>query len=156
MFCPNCGLASTRGLNYCNRCGSNLSPSGDRFVAPGPAYPRVTAMFWGVALLSVSTIIAMFSSIANYPVAGLPPAYLTAVVVAACAVAFGTVAMLIYLLLRLTGHSKPREAQEYHEAPASRPGAVLTALPPSPRTFGSVTDSTTRNFPNQEAAERQQ
>ena len=25
MFCPSCGTETTTGLNYCNRCGANLS-----------------------------------------------------------------------------------------------------------------------------------
>ena len=25
MFCPSCGAETTTGLNYCNRCGANLS-----------------------------------------------------------------------------------------------------------------------------------
>src|SRR6266705_974133 len=25
MFCPSCGIEYTVGLNYCNRCGANLS-----------------------------------------------------------------------------------------------------------------------------------
>lgn len=25
MFCPSCGTEATTGLNYCNRCGANLS-----------------------------------------------------------------------------------------------------------------------------------
>ena len=24
MYCPNCGMESTIGLNYCKQCGSNL------------------------------------------------------------------------------------------------------------------------------------
>jgi len=27
MFCPSCGAESTIELNYCNRCGANLSPA---------------------------------------------------------------------------------------------------------------------------------
>ena len=26
MYCPSCGIETTAGLNYCNRCGANLVP----------------------------------------------------------------------------------------------------------------------------------
>lgn len=28
MYCPSCGIETTAGLNYCNRCGMNLSVIG--------------------------------------------------------------------------------------------------------------------------------
>src|SRR5438094_3797216 len=36
MFCPSCGAESTNELNYCNRCGANLSlaPIANAEIAP--------------------------------------------------------------------------------------------------------------------------
>ena len=150
MFCPSCGLEATRGLNYCNRCGTSLSVPDDRLVRTS-AYPKVGAMFWGVTLLSAVMIIAMFTSIANNPVNTLPPAYLTAVVIASSAASFGIVVMLIKLLLRLTGLSTGPSPGRRQEVLPQVPMQQLNA----PQSFASVTENTTRNFPKPESISQQ-
>jgi hypothetical protein len=113
-------------------------------------------MFLGVTLLSVIIIIAIFVTIANV---GLPPPFLTAVIIAGCGAAFGIIALLIQFLLRLTGLSRPAAIQygpgfTGKEPEAITPGALRQI--PQPQAFGSVTENTTRSFPAPERTQREQ
>ena len=65
MYCPVCGVESTQGLNYCKRCGANLT------VALQPAEAQPSAKLTGVPLaltvasLSVATAIVSLGGLAT-------------------------------------------------------------------------------------------
>lgn len=44
MYCQSCGTATTQGLNYCNRCGANLSP-----ISTAP-FSKLVALVWSIPL----------------------------------------------------------------------------------------------------------
>ncbi len=51
-YCPVCGAEEEPGQNFCARCGSATSPTGNSTLRPAPAYPadfsppQVVAGFW--------------------------------------------------------------------------------------------------------------
>jgi hypothetical protein len=128
-------------MNYCKRCGANLAAPLERpeeFQLP----PRLTLMFIAVSVFSIVAVIAMFGAIASRQISSLPPPYLTGVLAAACATVFGIVALLIRLMLRLTGLARNTPTLE---EPQARPAGLL--LPSPPPSLGSITENTTRGFP---------
>lgn len=157
MYCPGCGAETPRGVSYCTRCGAGLAVPADRATPPAHPPYKVTAMFLGVTLLSIIVIIAIFATIAN--VSGLPPPFLTAVIFSGCAAAFGIVALLIRLVLRLTGLDRPdviRDRQVFGGGQRELPPQQLhRQIPGPPQSVGSVTENTTRSFPAHDAARRE-
>ncbi|HEU4390808.1 MAG TPA: hypothetical protein VFV34_23590 [Blastocatellia bacterium] len=110
-------------------------------------------MFLGVTLLSIIVIIAIFGTVAS--MSHVPAHFLTAMVIAACAAAFGIVALLIRFMLRLTGIDRPDVARDQqgfkkHELPPQYAPHQITGPPQS---IGSVTENTTRNFGARDAAQ---
>jgi hypothetical protein len=60
MFCPSCGTESPIDLNYCNRCGANLSA----MVASPPAAPvNVTKPILIVGLVMLFITLAGFAGV---------------------------------------------------------------------------------------------
>jgi hypothetical protein len=54
MFCPSCGAESTFELNYCNRCGANLSAPLVPPVAVAPINVTKPILIIGVVMLFLS------------------------------------------------------------------------------------------------------
>ena len=52
MFCPTCGAQSAQGLRYCNRCGANLSHSGEHSEALS-AGMSIGSMVWAIVISSI-------------------------------------------------------------------------------------------------------
>lgn len=54
MYCPSCGTAVTRGLNYCKRCGANLAPGAN------PHAPKLVALAWSIPLaMALITLVGL-------------------------------------------------------------------------------------------------
>ncbi len=51
MFCPSCGIEYTVGLNYCNRCGANLSLTLGTNAEVAPLNVTKPALIIGATLL---------------------------------------------------------------------------------------------------------
>jgi hypothetical protein len=153
MHCPNCGAESTLGLNYCKRCGGNLSDT------PQPAPPAknvlaaliLAAATLGIVLGGLGIVFsAALSLIGPQPPGFVPPVH-DAVVVAGMMVIFGSTAiglvslMLIKLFSRMMGLASeadrsPRPARTF--VPEQR----VSQIPAPPISMQSVTEHTTRNF----------
>lgn len=146
MYCPVCGAESTQGLNYCKRCGASLGSE------TNPRHPGVSARHIVLPLMTISAVsivglIGLFATLnENQAVKQLPPPYLTGVLLFASATVFGVVAMLIWSLLRLTGSRDG--AQPVAMRPTSEPARLLSTPPP---TFTSITEHTTKGFPQIES-----
>jgi len=145
MYCPNCGDQTTQGLKYCKRCGAGLSalttPIEER-AYPGKA---MGVMMFLVALVSIAGFIALFTtvySLGERP--GFDPRSLIAIMAFGGATVLGVIGLLVWLLLRLTGH-QPAAHRVVTERPLARDYSPQQ-LPASPISMPSVTENTTRNF----------
>jgi hypothetical protein len=153
MYCPNCGAESTFGLNYCKRCGGNLSdvpqsaaPTGKNIIA---ALILAAAMV-AIALGGLGIVFSeALSLITPQPPLYAPPVHDT-VVIAGMIIMFGTptVAFVTLMLFKLFSNvmgfgsvSKPsRPANTF--VPQQRPPQISAP----PIIMQSVTEHTTRNF----------
>ena len=150
MFCPSCGTEST-GLNYCNRCGANLSAALSTTVDLPPVNLTKPILILGAVatLLTLGgffMILAAATTLATRTGAGgdLPMAI----------VFFGMITVLILDILLLRQMSKlinaalypggrakeKRSAPQPNTSQLSQPSPALLA----PR--ASITENTTRFF----------
>lgn len=146
MFCANCGFRSTPGVNFCKQCGSNLTSLN---TSPLPEstgkLPKVTSMFWAVALFGLGALGVLFGSIIALAAMGADDD----IIIPSCI--FGTAAITIigWLLIRqlsrvinlhqnYTPPSHPQQINPVQDRPYHQ-----EALP---RPVSSVTEHTTRNF----------
>jgi hypothetical protein len=152
MYCPNCGAESTFGLNYCKRCGGNLSDT-----PPPPAAKNVlgalilAAATLGIVLGGLGIVFSEALSLIGPQPPGFTPPVHDAVVVAGMMVIFGSTAiglvslMLIKLFSRMMGLSS---AADKHPRPARTfvPEQRVPQIQAEPISVQSVTEHTTRNF----------
>lgn len=154
MYCQNCGAESTFGLNYCKRCGGNLSEA--------PPMPIVSPArnIWAALILAAATtgiVLGGFGIIFSetlgligpQPPGSTPPVH-DAVAVAGMMVLFGSAAivlvtlMLIKLFSRVMGFS-PSE-RPARSARTFTPAQRFPQIQGPPISMDSVTEHTTRNF----------
>ena len=145
MYCPNCGDQTTQGLKYCKRCGAGLSASTTPIEQQASTGRAMGTMLFLVSLVSVAGFIALFStvySLGERP--GFDPRTLIAIMAFGGATVLGVIGLLVWLLLRLTGH-QPAVHHDKTEKQLARDYAPQQ-LPPSSISMPSVTENTTRNF----------
>ncbi|MDT5159091.1 MAG: hypothetical protein QOH51_3448 [Acidobacteriota bacterium] len=152
MFCPYCGTESTQGLNYCNRCGSNLSTP-VQASAPFEHQAPSASTFWAVGvtmlLLVVVGLGVLFSMVRDFVHSGLPPEAVVIITMCGVLTILGSVFMMTRFWMRLlagkagdAGRSLPAAGRPTHtnELGTTRPGALPDAFP------ASVTEHTTRTL----------
>ncbi len=150
MYCPICGSQATQGLNFCKRCGTNLTaPTGgsDAYNTP-PKFAYFLA-----AVVSLGGIIALFVTISELSHnESLHPGLFFGLIAIGGLTVFGIIAMFAWLLLRLTGIStssmKPENRMSENRM------AEYPQLPSPPANMPSVTENTTRNFVYRGESER--
>jgi hypothetical protein len=153
MFCPSCGAEYAIGLNYCNRCGANLSAPGSQAeLAPIRITKPTIVISLAVLLLTLLGFTSLIEGAAK-----LAPSFqqndpiVATIVLGMATIMVGDI-MLIRLLSRLINVALNRPAPQQH----LQPGNKVNQLPaPAPAAFvpvGSVTDHTTRTL---DAAYRQ-
>ena len=157
MFCSYCGTESTQGLNYCNRCGGNLSP----LAAVNPpaanshqeARPAISpGMAWAVGVtmllvvgIGLAAVFGTISDLAHF----IPPDAIVALAITGSVTVLGSVFMLTRFWMRLLLHGATKKeaapqlsarAPSAAELGPARPGALPDAH------FNSVTEHTTRTL----------
>ena len=160
MYCPVCGSESTQGLNYCKRCGTNLTATTNPIRATEAiSSAKLTGAAWAVALATVAVALGGLGIVFNSAVGLLRPSpfgpqpisgtsTIVALMVAfGSATVFGTVALLILLFSRFLGAAQEsrgpaRLAKQPPVAGEYKPAEIA----PPPSVVGSVTEQTTRNF----------
>lgn len=153
MYCPNCGMESTFGLNYCKHCGGNLSeaqsaapPTRNTSAALILAAATVAIVLGGLGIVFSGAL----SLIGPQPTGFVPPVH-DAVVVAGMMVIFGSATiglvslMLIKLFSRMMGLAAAPD-KSARPAKAFVPQQRMSQIPPLPIAMQSVTEHTTRNF----------
>ena len=145
MYCPNCGDQTTQGLNYCKRCGKGLSTSTTPTEPQASTGKAMGVLLFLVALVSIAGFIALFTTVYNLGERpGFDPRSLIAIMAFGGATVLGVIGLLVWLLLRLSGH-QPAPHHEKTERPIVREYAPQQ-LPAAPVGMPSVTENTTRNF----------
>lgn len=153
MYCPNCGAQSTQGLNYCKRCGGNLSD------AAQPAAPA-SRNVWAALILALATaglVLGGFGIVFSlaFGLVGPQPEGYTAPAhdvrgVAAMMIAFGsgTIALVTILLIRLFSRLMGFGSENVNAGRSVRSfvSQAPAQIPAPPIQMHSVTEHTTRNF----------
>jgi hypothetical protein len=153
MYCPSCGVESTRGLSHCRVCGANLTPPSGMRDAAGDGSPvKVSGAFIGLflitGLIAVLGFMGIFGTLKNVRFMGIPPEdikkVMALILVFSSATIVGVVALLSSVLMRVfcsspRSDARPRAAQPRQIEP---PPAHMHAPP----AMHSVTEHTTRNF----------
>ena len=146
MYCTICGSQATQGLNFCKRCGTNLTaptPAGETYTKP-PTFAYVLA-----AAVSLAGIIALFTTIVELTHRDIHPGLVFGLIAIGGLTVLGVIAMFAWLLLRLTGISTSSGKSEMRIAEYIQP--QIQAPPP---VASSVTENTTRNFVYKGESER--
>jgi hypothetical protein len=150
MYCPACGVQSTHGLKYCNRCGASL---GKDSRDPGNPVGRLVGLL-PVSAVSIVGLIGFFVTINN--LAGrLDARAITAIAVFGGMTVLGVVGLLIWLLLKLLEVPKadaPRTT--LNDAVREIDDVVMAQLSSAPSATPSVTEGTTRNIDQLKQPER--
>lgn len=145
MYCPNCGDQTTQGLKYCKRCGAGLSTSTTPIEPQPSAGKSMAAMLFLVSLVSIAGFIALFTTVYNLGErTNFDPRSLIAIMAFGGATVLGVIGLLVWLLLRLSGH-QPAPHHDKTERLLAR-DYPPQQLPASPIGMPSVTENTTRNF----------
>ena len=145
MYCPSCGTEVVLGLNYCNRCGANLSQSSN--LPEQPVYHvNLAGPTIAISLMVVIGMIIIFKSITDMANSGIHPVALTWMVIGSLGMLTAVAALIIRQWSHLAGGAKPKERVLPHRKSAgSEP--VPTQLPPlRSEPIASVTEHTTRTF----------
>jgi hypothetical protein len=155
MFCPYCASETTQGLNYCNRCGGNLTP----LTQAQPQETRVIVAggaAWAAGLTTAAVIIIglgmLFAITSELAAKGLAPTALVAIALLGALVVVGCAAMLLRFWSALLGVGSARKDAP---APAALPqpkaqdtrgldAPRFDSLNPAPA--HSVTEQTTRTL----------
>jgi hypothetical protein len=154
MFCPYCGTESTQGLNYCKRCGGNLSPLAQSpaqqtrpaAVAPGAAWAAgLTTM--GLVVIGLGLIFPITTELA---VRHLPPEAVVFIALLVALTVFGCAVLLLrfWSLLFGVGGAAARTTPALPDPRATDTRELgsprFDSLSPAPAP--SVTEQTTRTL----------
>lgn len=144
MYCPSCGIESTPGLSYCNRCGANLSiikDQGKNKQTESPINSLMDSTFW-VTVFGLAVIVG---GVAAMKALELREVFIIAYMILSTMAFLGIYGMHVWQFIRLTsGARKSRAATEVK-------GSDTKELSPAQRRvlsepMQSVTEHTTRTF----------
>ena len=144
MYCPDCGAESTQGLNYCKRCGANLTAQASEAVPSKVSLKLVLPFLAAMGLVTLTGLAIPMIAIEELTNKGYPPSSWTGVLIVSFLITFGLDVLLIWLLLHLIRISQPSgSARSRTLAAIQRPAAEIAA---PPIIVASVTEHTTRSF----------
>jgi len=142
MYCSTCGVAVTKGLSYCNHCGTKLNrddaAGSSREVRP----EMLVASMVGTFVFGMIALAIMMGVMKN--VVGLPEAHVLAFALTAFLLMLILEGVFIRLLLRRRRDEEQRQPalstnNATNELGAGQPGEL-------PEARASVTEHTTRAF----------
>ena len=145
MYCPSCGSDISVGLQYCNRCGANLSaiPA----VYPEPTKPiklGLPAIVLGLTIMIGLGIV--FSTARDLAQIGVHPAAITWMVIFGMATLFGCTALMIRFWLKIVSMNRESYQLQFQPRPPAQIPAPRQQFPPRIEPMPSVTEHTTRTF----------
>jgi hypothetical protein len=144
MYCPSCGVALTKEMNYCNRCGIDLS------VIKGSKNSKsleksIESSVWSIVMATATVLGIMVAVMALMKGFQLGGTVVVLFMTLMFLILLGIIGVLIWQLLRLNRFAKEArsasqlERHETLELSAKREQALV-----EPRM--SVTENTTRIF----------
>ena len=144
MNCPNCGAASTFGLNYCKQCGSNLlQPPVSSDQSTNPA--KLTGMFWAIAVFGLVSLAILFGTAIPMVIVSSNNKLVLGIIACGSMVIMGIAGLLIKQLARLITMMQNSQEKSQRTTPRMMAPEVPKLVAP-PRAISSVTEHTTRNF----------
>ena len=146
MYCSSCGNEITVELNYCNRCGANLSLPASNFPAPIIAPVKLTAPTIVLGLTVTGGLGIIFSGAAQFVGMGLHPAAITWIVLFGMATLFGCTALLIRFWSKMFSLQRETPTGTQSVRPVIGRGVPQQKLAPPLEPLPSVTENTTRTF----------
>jgi hypothetical protein len=154
MYCPHCGTESTQGLNYCNRCGGNLSmltTSATQGSQPVVSTGKVWAAGTTTMLLVLMGLGLLLTGIGELSRSGLPPDVLKAVIFSSTMLLLGGIVFLGWLwtrILALPRRSDEAPRMQAHSSHTNELGPARASALPEARInpASSVTEHTTRTL----------
>jgi hypothetical protein len=142
MFCPECGIKNTQGLNYCTQCGANLNPLPTPSI---PAWLTITFLIL-IGLISFTGLALPVFALTELGKRGFPPDMLKDIAAGGLAVTVAIDAMLIWLFLHLIKIPKPSKQKTVKQKKYVTSDHIQQQIASSPDSILSVTENTTRNF----------
>lgn len=144
MYCSSCGVASTPGLSYCNRCGASLSITKDR-DATKPSQSAVNALMDSTFWVTVFGLGAIVGGVAAMKALDFREVFIIAYMILSTVAFLGIYGMHFWQFIRLTSGGKKSSKTREVEEPDTRelgpaPARVISEFRPS------VTEHTTRAF----------
>jgi hypothetical protein len=146
MYCPSCGNEITVELNYCNRCGANLTLPAANFPAPIVAPVKLTAPTIVLGLTVTGGLGIIFGGASKFVEMGLHPAAITWIVLFGMATLFGCTALLIRFWSKMFSLQRESPTLTQSVRPVTGRGVSQQQLPPRLEPMPSVTENTTRTF----------
>jgi len=145
MYCPTCGNEISVELNYCNRCGANLTlPAHSSPTVIAPIKLTLPSIVLGLTIMIGLGIV--FGGATEFARQGLHPAAIVWMVLFSSATLFGCVGLMIRFWTKLlTMQRELPAAQPPRFAGGERP-AMQHLPPPRVEPVPSVTEHTTRTF----------
>ena len=150
MFCPSCGTEST-GLNYCNRCGANLTGPTTTLVDAGPPIKLTKPMLIIGAIAAFITLGGFFMILESATVlartGGRGDELSGMIVVCGMATVLTLDIMLLRQMSKLINAALSPERRAREQRPATSENTFQLPQPTTARLApGSVTENTTRFF----------
>jgi hypothetical protein len=147
MYCPSCGAESALDLNYCNRCGANMTVPVAANLAPISLTRPALAIGLSVALITLGGFAVLIEGAAKLANVFHVPDPIMAVIMIGMATIMISDIMLIRLLSRIVRsalETTPKANPATLPKPPSRdtPQQLNPQFEPVP----SVTEHTTRTF----------
>ena len=152
MYCSSCGAESIQGLQYCKRCGANLTPA-DPSVPTAKPRGLAWIVAFGIAMMMgvpMGGIAVVFERVPDLLERGLPLWLLTALAITSLLMM--TVATVLLSRLLSPVFKSYLQLGEEKETTGKRPSRhAAKQISGQPYSVSSVTEGTTRTFESVEA-----
>ena len=153
MYCPSCGTQTSEGLNYCKSCGANLNPQtlGTEPVRVVFSF-KLVILFLSIAFVGGIVPMGVLTNLWQLKEVGVGANQIATLIAFAAGIGLITVALLVWLLLKLVGVAAWEPAKERgkrlrtSELASRNQVSVGKQIPAPPDAIPSVTENTTRSF----------
>lgn len=145
MYCASCGYEITVELNYCKRCGANLTLTAGNLPAAVLPPIKLTAPTLVLGLTLIGAMGVIFAGVTELARLGIHPAALAWIVIFSMGTLFGCTALLIRFWSKIAIPQREQRSIPATPKPALIDRGVTPQLPPRDPA-PSVTENTTRTF----------
>lgn len=144
MFCSTCGAEYAQKINYCKRCGSNITTPTSTVEVHVPR-PRLTAMFIAIASMGLIGLIVCFTALSEFAHMGMRGPDLIVPFILGLFFIFAIAGGLTWQLARMvSAFQKSLRNTTIDKIASPQPQPI--AMPAHQEPIPSITDHTTRSF----------